>query len=234
VTAPTRPGPPPATASATPAPVRVRKPKSGPSKAQLAERDRFAQLTATSLESVRVTAQTWRNGLAGFITLVTTGVIIKGRDTTSNLTTGGRVTVTVLVGAGLALAVAGLWLALTAEAGLDTRTRDLHGIRQEHLTLRNYEVAVAERRARMLGIGRWVVAGALACLLGGVAAAWWAPAEATSPPAYVRVSVGSTVSCGELTSADGGNLVIKVAGRREPAVIPVGQVTNLTVTASCS
>jgi hypothetical protein len=59
--------------SATAAP-RARKPAAPPSKADLAERDRYAKRTAESLDGVRASAQTWRTGLTAFITLVTTGV----------------------------------------------------------------------------------------------------------------------------------------------------------------
>ena len=67
---------------------RARKPAAAPSKADLDERDRYARLTAESLGTVRGSAQAWRNGLAAFITLVTAGVVIQGRDTTSGLSGG--------------------------------------------------------------------------------------------------------------------------------------------------
>ncbi|MDQ3152790.1 MAG: plasmid pRiA4b ORF-3 family protein [Actinomycetota bacterium] len=70
-----------------------------------------------SLPAVRASAEAWRSGLTAFLTLVTTEVIIKGRDTTAGLPTSWRVLVTVLIGGGLALAVAGLWRVLAAQAG---------------------------------------------------------------------------------------------------------------------
>ncbi len=82
------------------------KPAAAPTAADLDERDRYARLTAASAETVRRSAQTWRNGLTAFITLVTTGVVIKGRDTTAGLAAGWRALVSVLIVGGLLLAVA--------------------------------------------------------------------------------------------------------------------------------
>jgi len=95
----------------------ARRPAAPPSPSDLKERDRYATLTSESLVTVRASAQTWRNGLAAFITLVTTGVVIEGRDNTAGLTAGWRIVVTALIAGGLALAVVGLWQALAAEAG---------------------------------------------------------------------------------------------------------------------
>ena len=53
------------------------------SPSSLEERDHFAEFNAQSLAILRPSAQTWRNGLVAFITLVTIGVIIKGSDTTA-------------------------------------------------------------------------------------------------------------------------------------------------------
>src|SRR5664279_324289 len=101
---------------------RARQPTAPPSKNDLAERDRYAKRSAESLADVRASAQTWRNGLTAFITLVTTGVVIKGRDATADLASDWRTLVTVLIGGGLLLATVGLWQALAAEAGTDPKT----------------------------------------------------------------------------------------------------------------
>jgi hypothetical protein len=167
---------------------RARKPDKAPSKAELEERDRYAKLTASSIDTVRDSAQTWRTGLAAFITLVITGVIIKGPDTTADLSTGWRTAVTVLIGGGLLLAVLGLWQVLAAEAGTDPRKQTLHDIRAVHGTLTSYEVYLAAKGANRLQWGRRAVAAAILFLLAGIAAAWWAPATASSPPASVALT----------------------------------------------
>jgi len=145
-----------------------------------------------SLQSVRDAAQSWRNGLAAFVTLVTTGFVVVGRSGTDQLNPAWRLVVTILIIGGLTVAVAGLWLAIAAEAGTDSRKRTLQGIRTEHGTLAAYEIAVASKGARKLSISRWAVALALVCLLAGVTVEWWAPAASPKPPAYLQVSVPMT------------------------------------------
>ena len=180
---------------------RARKPANAPSKADLDERDRYAKLTAESIATVRGSAQTWRTGLTAFITLVTTGVVIKGRDTTAGLTTGWRALLTILIGGGLLLAVVGLWQALAAEAGTDPKKQTLQDIRAAHGTLTAYEVHLAASAARRLQWGRRAVAGAVLLLLAGIAAAWWAPATAPSPTAYITVTHRHTITSGTLQPA---------------------------------
>jgi hypothetical protein len=216
-----------------PPPPLVRKPASAPSRADLAERDRYAKLAAASMDTVRASARTWRTGLAAFITLVTTGVVIKGRDTTSGLTGSWRATVTVLVGGGLLLAVVGLWQALAAEAGTDPKKQTLHDIRAGYGTLAAYQVHLADVAARRLQWGQRIVAAAVAFLLVGIAVTWWAPAAAPTRPAYIRVTYSHVRVCGALRSSGAGQLHLTVLGSRKPVDIPFPEITNLAVASSC-
>jgi hypothetical protein len=186
--------------TADPAP-RARKPSQAPSRSDLDERDRYAKLTTKSIDTVRGSAQAWRTGLTAFITLVTTGVVIKGRDTTAGLTSGWRTAITVLIGGGLLLAVLGLWQALAAEAGTDPKKQTLQDIRAVYGTLTTYEVYLAAKAARRLQWGRRAIAGAVTLLLAGIAVTWWAPAAASRPSASVMVTRGHVVNCGVLRSA---------------------------------
>ena len=161
--------------AANPPPARL--PDSAPTASDLGDRDRYATVTAGSLDAVRASAKAWRNGLAAFLTLVTTGVIIKGRDTAGDLATGWRAVITILIGGGLALAIVGLWQALGAEAGTNVKPEDLDDIRRENTTLDLYLLELARDAARRLQRGRYTVAGALICLLAGVIVTWWAPAQ---------------------------------------------------------
>lgn len=213
-------------------PPRADLPARAPTKADLAERDRYAQLTATSALSVRGSAQAWRTGLAAFITLVTTGVVIKGRDTTAGLSGGWRASITVLVAGGLALAVAGLWQALAAEAGTDPEKQTLQGIRENHGTLAAYEVYVAAQAAHRLQWGRRFVAGAFVLLLAGIAVTWWAP-DATPPAGYVVVLHGHTTTCGDLVLGSAGQLSLSVPGSRNQVAIPFSQIIQLLPVAAC-
>jgi hypothetical protein len=218
------------TAAAT---ARPRKPAAAPSKAELDERDRFAKRTAESTSMVRASARTWRTGLTAFITLVTTGALITGRTATDDLTSGWRCALTLLIGGGLLLAMIGLWQALAAEAGTNSKMSTLQEIRKMHGTLEGYETHLAAVAARRLRWAQRAVATAVLVLLAGVAATWWAPPAPPTPPAYLIVTQGVDVTCGVLESADGGRLRLNVPGTHEPVVIPLAQVTNLALTHAC-
>jgi hypothetical protein len=211
----------------------ARKPVSAPSKADLAERDRYAELAAASMETVQASARTWRTGLAAFITLVTTGVVIKGRDTTIGLAEGWRTLVTVLVGGGLLLAVVGLWQALAAEAGTDPEKQTLQGIRAGYGTLDAYQVHLADAAVRRLKWGQRAVAAAIVFLLAGIAVTWWAPAAAPTRLSYIMVTHGHIATCGTLQSATAGQLRLTVPGRHSPVVIPFNGITRMVFTATC-
>ncbi|MET7703110.1 hypothetical protein [Streptomyces sp. NPDC005485] len=213
---------------------RPRRPTRGPTPFDLAERDAFAALSAASLDAVRSSAETWRNGLSAFITLVTTGVVIKGRDTTSALPTEWRAALTALIGGGLLVAILGLWQALGAQAGTRPRATTLNAVHSRYGSVAAYKVALANIAAARLRRAQYLVAVALALLLAGIGVTWWAPAESTGDkPVYLKVAHQGRTSCGTLRSADGGMLRLKSPGRHEPAVIPLGDVTNIEVVRSC-
>ena len=217
--------------AANPPPARL--PDSAPTASGLGDRDRYATVTAGSLDAVRASAKAWRNGLAAFLTLVTTGVIIKGRDTAGDLATGWRAVITILIGGGLALAIVGLWQALGAEAGTNVKPEDLDDIRRENTTLDLYLVRLARDAARRLQRGRYTVAGALICLLAGVIVTWWAPAQPAAPPAYLKVARGSVITCGTPRGTSHGMLRLSPPGGQPVVSIPLAQITGMTVTASC-
>jgi hypothetical protein len=210
-----------------------RLPEQAPTAADLAERDAFAKLAASSLEVTRRSAETWRVGLSAFVTLVTAGVVIKGRDSTSTLTTEWRWAVTVLLGGGLVLAVLGLWQVLGAQAGLP-RPITLAEIHGEHVSVAAYEVSIAAAAADRIRWSQRLVASALVLLVAGVIATWWAKTAPPDPPGYLKVTHGETTTCGKLLSGDAGQVRLQVAGVKDPVAVPATAVTNLAVVAACS
>ncbi len=215
-------------------PVPPAAPAGRPRPVSPADREAFDALVKDSVSSVRSMAAAWRTGLTALITLVTTGIIITGRTATTTLAEPWRIAVTAAIGGGLALALAGLWLALAAEVGARIRLQTLDDIRAQYASVQAYLVGQAASAGRRLQTARTMVGIALGLLVTGVLLTWWAPAAPASPPAYLKVMTihGSTV-CGTLQSADGGVLRLSVAGVHEPAVIPLTTVTNMAVVASC-
>jgi hypothetical protein len=217
---------------------RPRRPTRGPSPFDLAERDAFAAMSAASLDAVRSSAETWRNGLSAFITLVTTGVVIKGRDTTNALSTEWRTLLTALIGGGLLAAIVGLWQALGAQAGTRPRATTLSAVHSRYGSVAAYKVALANAAAVRLRRAQYLVATALALLLASIVVTWWAPDDSgdksgSDKPVYLKVSHQGGTSCGALRSADGGMVRLKVPGRHEPAVIALTKVTNVEVVRAC-
>ena len=198
-----------------------------------ADREAFDALVKESLPAVRSMVAAWRTGLTALVTLVTTGIILKGRTDTTTLTMPWRIAVTLAIGVGLALAIVGLWHTLAAEVGARTRLHTLDDIRRNYASVQAYQVGQAAAACRRLQTARTLVAAALGLLLAGVLLTWWAPAAPATPAAYLRVSRSGGSICGTLESADGGILRLAVAGAHEPVVIPLTTITNLTVTPAC-
>jgi hypothetical protein len=198
-----------------------------------ADREAFDALAKEALPSVRSMAAAWRTGLTALITLVTTGIILKGRTDTTSLTVPWRIGVTLAISVGLGLAIVGLWHALAAEVGARTRLHTLDDIRTRYASVQAYQVGQAAAAGRRLQTARTLVAAALGLLLIGVLLTWWAPAAPASPPAYLKVTRPGGAVCGTLNSADGGILRLTVTGTYRPVAIPLTTVTNLAVTPSC-
>lgn len=206
---------------------------SWPRPVSAADREAFDALVRDSLPAVRSMVAAWRTGLTALITLVTTGIIVKGRTDTTALALPWRITVTLAIGAGLTLAITGLWHILAAEVGARARLLTLDDIRAQYASVQAYQVGQAAAAGRRLQTARALVAAALGLLLIGVLLTWWAPAAPAKPPAYLKVArYGGTV-CGVLESADGGTLRLTVPGVHEPVAIPLTTVTNLAVTPAC-
>jgi hypothetical protein len=214
-------------------PPRARLPERHLTRADLEERDRYAKLAAGSADTVRASAQAWRTGLTAFITLVTTGVVIKGRDSTAGLPANWRILVIVLVGGGLLLTVLGLWQALAAEAGTRPQKHTLQDIRDAYGTLTTYQVHLADTAAGQLRWGIRAAAAAITLLIAGIAATWVAPGPASSPADYLTAVYGNSVTCGTLQSAAGGQLRLTAADSTATVVIPFAQITSLALTTTC-
>ena len=210
---------------------KVRLPTRAPTPDQIADRERWEAITSASLSSVQAAAEKWRTGLAAFVTLITGGLLIKGPQAASDLTTGWRIVITLLAGPGLALAVVGLWLALQAAAGAPGSVsypdivRRFGGVRQ-------FEVACARRASEALRWAKVTMACSLSLLALAIFAWWWAPAR-PAPVPRLQITVGGSTVCGKLLSADGQQFRLQVDGEAGPRTIPFNSVENVRVSPSC-
>lgn len=227
-----RPPTPPESGTASARPVAAT-PTGRPRPVSAADQEAFDALVKESSSTVRSMVAAWRTGLAALITLVTTGIIVTGRTSATTLAVPWRIAVTLTIGAGLALAIVGLWHTLAAEVGARTRLHTLDEIRAQYASVQAYQVGQATAAGRRLQAARAVVAAALGLLLTGVLLTWWAPAAPATPPAYLKVTRADGTVCGTLESADGGTLRLTVTGTHEPVAIPLTAVTNLAIISNC-
>lgn len=218
--------------SRAPKPVDILLPPSGPSALDVADRDRWEELTSTSLTSVRASAEAWRNGSAALITLVGSGLLLKGPASAQDLPWEWRLLLTCLVGLGLACALGGLGLALSAAAGVPTH--------ETYTTVRKaggvqlYQLSIAKAAASTLKTARKQVTVALVLLLAAAVSSWWAPGKEDPKSSSVLVQrQGQPAVCGALVAYGGTQLVVKVAGSDTPTAIPLADVTGLMLAASC-
>jgi hypothetical protein len=198
-----------------------------PSSAEAEARVDFAALVDGSIQRVQASAERWRTGLAAMITLVTTGLFIKGPSVTE-LPTEWRVGLVAGAGAGLALAVAGLWAALTAAAGIPA-VRSREEILATYTSVDHAEVVAAKKAAVHLTWARRLMQVAL-ILLTATAVGWMA---APAPTPMVSVEVNDRTICGKLLSADGQVARIQRAGFANPDEIPFSDITNFRPKAAC-
>jgi len=211
---------------------RARKPQGAPTAADLAERDAYAKVTADSAQAVRGSAKTWQAALAGFLTLATAGVFLKGRDSTADLPAGWKLFVVTSVGVGLLFAISALWHTVAAEAGTHPQRKTLQEIRNTYGTLNAYQVHLAVVSARRLRWAIYSAAVAMALLIVGIAATWLAPGI-PSPQSYLEVIQGNEVACGIPLSAPQGEIRLAAHGQTTPFISKIEDITALTLTTMC-
>lgn len=194
----------------------------------------FDKLVADSLSSVHESIRVWRNGLAGLITLISTGAVFIGRDSVKGVAEVWRLGIAGAMASGLLLASVGLWQTLVAEAGDKTRLRSLRTIHEQYDSVAAYKVSLAMQAGSCLRRARLVAGVALGVMLLGAFIGWFAPETPAIPPAYLRVESGLDTYCGTVLSGDAGTVVLKTAGKRQLQEIPLAGIQNLTVVENCN
>ena len=185
----------------------------------------------SSLTDTRASAEKWRTGLAALVTLVTTALLIKGPENAANIETGWRVALTLMLSAGLVLAVIGLWLALSAASGVPS-TVTFDAVVQQYGSVKAFQVAEASAAARQLTHARPLIMASLGLLISGMVIWWWAPETKPDKP-VIEVSTVNGTACGHITSADQAAIRLDVAGESAPRVIPFSTIRNLAVAENC-
>jgi hypothetical protein len=209
-----------------------------PSPREIGDRARLAGEVTASLERVRTTAENWRTGMAGIITLVTATLLFKGRESISDYEAWVRYALGALTLCALALALVSLWLFLSAAYGRLRPVSAQSVIDAGGVDVRNVHLATSAladlRWARGLAICSSVVLAAALVL------SWYGPAEPSAPPAYVRITIrgddqrqSEETLCGELTAQDGGTTVVAIEGEPEPRRVDTGRLLATVLVDTC-
>lgn len=191
-----------------------------------------------SLEKIRSTADSWRTGMAGLVTLVTGTLLFKGQAAIADYDVWVRYTLGVLTLFALIFGTVSLWLFLSAAHGRVRPVSAQSILDEGGVDIRNIHLATTAlddlRSAQRLAIAS-ALSLAVALVL-----SWYAPTKASEPIAFVRVAVRSEhafqiaeIVCGELTAQDGTTTIIRVKGEPSPRIITTQKMISLILISQC-
>jgi hypothetical protein len=222
-------------------------PAEGTSLLRLQEDKDLQHAAEGQLANVRKAAESWRNGLAALLGILTVVFFVKGKDSFNDIEPGGwRWALAITLLAAAVLAVNGAYRALRAAYGAPRdeyvgrasfalspprRLRTTPGEIEEYGSLSAWRHAFAVQAIKDLW---WAKASTVAALLLVMVAAvitWIAPGP--PPPAFVEVRYkGAPQSvCGELIRGD-GRLVVK-EGDGKTTSIGLDSVSKIKIVAAC-
>jgi len=193
----------------------------------------WAKLADDAPKRAAAAAVTWRTGLAGFVTLLLSVLVLKGADVGD---IGGpyRWIAIVSLACGAALAIVGLWKALSAEAPPET-TGDYDRVIGTHHSVAEYLQAVAEGSWAKLRHARLFVGLSLAAILVGIIA-WWA---APLPPKQGKVSItwqtsgGQRTDCGSLVAAEARAVGLQANDATDVVTVKTSDIVRMKQVAIC-
>ena len=195
---------------------------------------RWRTLDREGFQRAQKSAQTWRNGLAGFVTLLLSVLVLKGSDLSETPEPFRWIAIAGCIG-GTILAIWGLWLALDAEAPAESEV-ELATLLADHGSVAHYEQAMAKRAQDRLRFARKLVMGALALLIVGIGAWWMAPARTTvASQVQVEWATSGTSQrvCGTLLPTGDRHVVVQANSGTDPVTIPTRQIVSITQVDTC-
>ncbi len=215
-------------------PPRYRLPPHPPRDGAADDLARWQALTLASRATTTTSATTWRNGLAGFVTLLTSVLILKGADI-GKVESPQNYIIVGLLALGAALSIWGLWSALKAEAPPIT-TVDYDKTVEKYGSIAAFEQSVNRSSVTALGRARVRVFLALVALFAGTVI-WWLSPTASSGTALLKVTWednGKSITvCGEPDRAPDGVVEVLVVGDETPTSISLDDVETIAVVESC-
>lgn len=209
-----------------------------PNAREIGDRLRLAEEVRGSLENVRKTAENWRTGMAGLVTLVTATLLFKGQDTIAHYDAWVRYALGALTSFALVLAIVSLWLFLSAAYGRVRPVSAQSVIDEGGVDVRLVQLATTALDD--LGWARRFAIGGAAFLAAALILSWYGPTAASHPLAFAKVVVRAEAAgqspetlCGELIAQNGATTVLKIKGEPDVRRIPTQRLVSLVLVAEC-
>ncbi len=197
---------------------------------------RWDNLGKDNLARAQKAADTWRNGMAGFVTLVLSALVLKGNDLAAitGWQRGATMACWIL---GITFALTGLWRALLAQVP----TEKLAGYRdvvRNYGSIADYEIAVAARGHRRIAQAQRLVMAALISLVTGIAIFWTSPPQPfANTDSLVKIvwmhGTREQEACGRLLPTSPGRAVLQANIQTDPEVLLLGEITKITTVETC-
>ncbi len=180
---------------------------------------RAAKLEFNAVETVRKSAESWRNGLAGLTAVIVGATIVKGPAEFQKLDDAAQTTVVVSFVVTVVLLVLAAYLAMRASFGVPTR------IVNDGDSLKEWTASESNKARLYLWWARVLTPVALLALVVGIVASW--TSEAPKPVSTVTVVLdnGDTI-CGEPSGSVGGVIVITDSANTSVQA-PVDQIVSM-------
>jgi hypothetical protein len=209
-----------------------------PSVREIGDRAQLAEEVRASLERVRKTAENWRTGVAGLVSLVTAVLLFKGQDKIAAYEPWVRYALGVLALLALVLAITSLWLFLLAAYGRIRQVSAQSILNEGGVDIRNVHLATTALED-LWWAQRSAIASAL-LLAAAIALSWYGPTAANHPLAFAKIVIRAGAAglppetiCGELISQDGATTVLKIKGEPDSRRIETQRLVSLVLVDKC-
>lgn len=194
------------------------------------EKSELDDLQAKLNDDVYKSLSVWRAGFAAILVVASGGLTVSSLDQMAKSTEVWRWLLAACVVLGTVLGVIALMVTLRAEVGTARSVKERADILDRGGVL-VFETGLADAAARRMHRSqRWGIA-SLALLLAALACLWLAPRGGEQP--MLQVQQGAETTCGQLLSADGGTIRLKIQGAHDPVAIPFQGIDNMRVVSSC-
>jgi hypothetical protein len=209
-------------------PVRLQPAAGLPTPLSIAEDQAFSTLISTQFDSVRKTAENWRNGLVAMTGLIAAFSIIKGPSDVAGLTHGVAYWVGILLFLALRSAAFGAWSSLAAAYGEPVEITQEQFHQQGGIDGYRHSMALLAA-AKKLKHAQNATIVTLVLLTLAVALTWYGPRSASTLDLERRLLPNV---CGKLVSSSNGYIDVKPS---DSAAVRLARtdVVKLTLVETC-